>query len=119
MFAEHMEAILQYANILIWIEYTLAISTLLVFRYKFPYVDRSYKVWISTAIFMIFVSVALVIAEFVREPIGTSIVVLFMLSGIPIYYVCLHKKWMSCLKLDLLCRIIIRNSNLVECKMNT
>ena len=118
-YGEHIQSLMRYVNIAYWKEYGIAISTLIVFRYKRPYVERSYKVLITTPLFMIFVSASLIILSLVDAPFKTSIVIAIVLAGLLVYYMSIHKSWFSFLKFDTLCRIISKSTNLVECQYDS
>ena len=115
-YGEHLEALMHYVNMAYWIEYALGISTLIVFRYRWHYVERPYKVWITTPIFMICFSIILIIFSFINQPLNTGIVIAVMMSGVPVYYICVKKKWLSFLQLDKLCCKIMKVTGFVECK---
>ena len=118
-YGNNIPSLMRYVNIAIWAEYGIAISTLIVFRYKRPHVERSYKVWIITPLFMIFVSASLIIFSLVDEPFTTSIVIAIILAGSLVYYISIKKSWLSFLKFDTLCREISKSINLVECQYDT
>ena len=99
-----------------WAEYGVAISTLVVFRYRRPNVERFYKVFMTTPLFMIFVSASLIIVSFVEAPLNTSIIFAIILAGLLVYYMSIHKSWLSFLKFDALCRRISNSTNLVDCQ---
>ena len=115
-YGDHIESLMRYVNIAVWAEYGVAISALIVFRYKLPHVERSYKVLITTPLFMIFVSASLIIFSLVDEPFTTSIVIAIILAGSLVYYISIKKSWLSFLKFDALCRGICESINLVECQ---
>ena len=116
MFAEHLEAVIHYTNIALWIEYPLVISTVIVFRFTKPTADRSYKVWITTPVFMICVSILLLIFSFINTPLGTGMVTLLVLTGVPVCYICVKSNWFSFLQLDMLCNKLMRYAPLVPCE---
>ena len=115
-YGNHIQSLIRYVNIALWAEYGIAISALIVFRYKRPHVERSYKVWITTPLFMIFVSASLIILSLVDEPVTTSIVIVIILVGSLVYYISIKKSWLSFIKFDTLSKGIIASINLVECQ---
>ena len=115
-YGEHIQIAMRYMNIAIWAEYGIAISTLVVFRYKRPNVERFYKVFMTTPLFMIFVSASLIIVSFVEAPLNTSIAFAIILAGSLVYYMAIYKSWLSFLKSDALWRRISNSTNLVECQ---
>ena len=116
MFAEHLEAVIHYSNIALWIEYPLVISTVVVSRFTKPNDDRSYKVWITTPVFMICISLLLLIFSFINTPLNTGIVTLLVLTGVPVCYICVKRNWFSFLQLDMLCNKLMRFAPLVPCE---
>ena len=116
MFADHLEDVIHYTNIVYWIEYPIVISTVIVYRFTKPKADRSYKVWITTPIFMICVSLFLLISALISNSLSTSIVIGLVFAGIPVYYMCIDRKWFSFLHLDLLCNKIMKFTPLVPCE---
>ena len=115
-YGEHIQIVMRNFNIAMWAEYGVAISTLVAFRYKRPNVERFYKVFIITPLFMIFVSASLIIVSLVYAPLNTSIVFAIILAGALVYYISIHKSWLSFLKFDALWRRISNSTNLVECQ---
>ena len=107
---------MRYVNIACWAEYGIAIYTLVVFRYKRPDVERFNKVFITTPLFIIFVSASLIIVSLADAPFKTSIVIAIVLAGLLVYYMSIHKSWLSFSKFDELCRRISNSTNLVECR---
>ena len=53
-YGEHVQSLMRYVNIAYWTEYGITISTLIVFQYRRPDVERFYKVFMTTPLFMIF-----------------------------------------------------------------
>ena len=113
---EHIQIMIRYMNIAVWAEYGIAISTLVVFRYKRPNVERFYKVFMTTPLFMIFVSASLIVVSLIEAPLNTSIAFAIILAGLLVYYMSIHKSWLSFLKFDALWRRISNSTNLVECQ---
>lgn len=65
----------------------LAVSTILVFRFKFAQIDRPFKVSLAIPIcYLIFSSLMLILPIWI-SPFEASLGIGFMLLGIPIYYV--------------------------------
>ena len=116
MFAEHLEAVIHYTNIVYWMEYPFVISTVIAYRFTKPNADRNYKVWIVTPIFMICVSLLLLLSALISNSLRTSIVIGLVFAGIPVYYICIHKKWFSFLQFDLLYRKLMEFTPLVPCE---
>ena len=117
-YGENLEIIMRYVNLGLWIEYGLAISTLIVFRYTRPHIERTYKVWITTPLFMICVAVTLIVASFITDPQNTSILLAVTVTGIPVYYMCIKKSWFSFLQFDVIKEKLMKNTGLVECEVD-
>ena len=117
-YGEHLETIMRYVNLAFWIEYGLAISTLVVFRYKRPHIERTYKVWITTPLFMICVAVTLIVASFITDPQNTCILLAVIVTGLPVYYMCIKKSWFSFLQFDVIKEKLMKNTGLVECEVD-
>ena len=117
IFAEYLEAVIHIINIALYIQYPLVFSTIIVSRFTKPHADCPYKVWITTPLFMICVSLLLLISSFINNPLSTGIVTLFILLGIPFHYVCVRRNWLSFLKLDVMCRKLMLYTPLVLCEI--
>ena len=117
MFVEHLEAVINFANIALWIQYPLVFSTIVVSRFTEPHVDRPFKVWITIPLFLICVSLLLIISSFIKNPLSTGIVTLLILIAIPVHYVCVRRNWLSFLKLDMMCRKLMLYTPLVLCEV--
>lgn len=77
-----------------WIFYALVTASLFVFRKRMPHAERSYKAWgypILPALFII-TSLLLLMNTLVTSPKESMIGLLFILSGIPVYYLFLRKR---------------------------
>ena len=117
MFAEYLEAGIHILNIALWIQYPVVFSTIIVSRFTKPHADRPYRVWITTPLFMICVSLLLLISSFTNNPLNTGIVTSLILLGIPLHYVCVRRNWLSFLKLDMMCRKLMLYTPLVLCEV--
>ena len=103
----------------IWLRYGSAIFSVIVLRIRQPNLPRPFKVWIINPIFMTLISLYLVIAPFAKQPIESSICLLFILMAVPAYYLLIrdHKCLPSfCEDFKRCCYLRIRTSlNLVPC----
>lgn len=66
--------------------YFLTVLGLIVLRIREPNLERPYKTWITTPIIFCCVSLFLVSREVIAQPFQTMIVIVFVVSGIPVYY---------------------------------
>ncbi|EDO38377.1 predicted protein [Nematostella vectensis] len=80
-------SLLNYFSFLTWVNYGATISGLLWMRYRKPDVHRPYKVFILIPCLVLLLSLYLVIAPFYEAPIASSFATLFVLAGIPVYFV--------------------------------
>jgi len=91
--------ILFFTGISVWLFFALAIVGLFVLRYKFPNIERPYKVWgyPTVPLVFIFVCIALCINTAIFYPFQTFIGVCLMISGIPVYILSqkIYKKSLS------------------------
>lgn len=66
--------------------YFLTVAGLIVLRFKEPDLERPYKTWLTTPILFCCIALFLISRAIFERPLGTLLVTLFILSGIPIYY---------------------------------
>lgn len=66
--------------------YFLTVLGLIVLRIREPHLERPYRTWITTPIIFCCVSLFLVSRAVIAQPLQTVIVVVFVASGIPVYY---------------------------------
>lgn len=71
--------------------YFLTVLGLIVLRIREPNLERPYRTWISTPIIFCCVSLFLVSRAVIAEPVQTVIVLVFVASGIPVYYLWVRK----------------------------
>ena len=115
-----LQSLLQVCNIVIWFEYAFAISTILVNRWRKPDAVRAYKTWITTPVVMILVPLVLLILAIIEKPVVTMIILGLMLLSLPVYFVFLKKRWLSCFGTlnGFLYDVLMKRAPLVECKVN-
>lgn len=111
-----LETMLQICNVSIWFEYAFAVSTILVNRWKRPNLERTYRTWITTPIVMILIPIALVVLIMFEEPLTTSLIIVVMAMGLPIYYLFLHKKWANSISFQPLTNWMMQRFPLVACE---
>lgn len=76
-------------NYLVFIEAgygTLAVSTLLVIRYKFPNMNRPMKVHTYIPVIYLIASSVLILTPILDEPLSALIGVTILLAGVPVYF---------------------------------
>jgi APA family basic amino acid/polyamine antiporter len=79
--------LLFFTGVVVWLFFSLAVAGLFVLRYKFPQIERPFKVWgypVIPAIFIL-ICVALFINTIVFYPVESFIGLCLMMSGIPIF----------------------------------
>jgi amino acid transporter len=66
--------------------YFTTVLGLIVLRIREPNLERPYRTWITTPIIFCCVSLFLVSRAVIAQPVQTLIVVVFIISGIPVYF---------------------------------
>ena len=87
---DKIQSLMTYFSFAIWLTYGAAIFAVVVLRIRQPNLPRPIKVWIINPIFMTLVSLYLVIGPFAKQPIESGICLVFILAGIPIYFLLIH-----------------------------
>jgi amino acid transporter len=72
--------------------YFLTVLGLIVLRIREPHLERPYRTYITTPIIFCCVSLFLVSRAVVNQPVQTVIVIVFVVSGVPVYYWRVAKK---------------------------
>jgi APA family basic amino acid/polyamine antiporter len=82
------EMLISFAVFAAWVFYAITVTGVLVLRYKHPEKDRPYRMWGYPVTTVAFVAVAVwfVATTFVQSPVTSAWGVLFIGSGIPVYY---------------------------------
>ena len=96
------QGLLIYFSFAIWFTYGLAIFGVIVLRVRQPDLPRPFKVWIINPIFMTLVSLFLIIAPFLKNPLESTICLIGMLLAIPFYFLAIRKNSFApacCIKL--------------------
>ncbi len=88
LLSDTFQQIMNYVVFMDWLYLALAIYCLFVFRKKYPDAVRTYKVaWYPvTPIVFILLSAIVVVNTLLRAPVESSIGVLIVLSGTPVYF---------------------------------
>ena len=114
-----LQALITSYSYAVWLTFALAIISVVVLRVRRPNTPRPFKVWIANPIFTGLVSVTLVIAPFVKQPIESSFTLSFILLSLPAYYFLIYKHdnlpdfFITCKKN--IYRCILDHSSLVPC----
>lgn len=83
--------LINYFSQTLWLSVGICIAGLLYLRYKRPEMPRPIKVNLALPIIFLLCCVFLVAVPTFTEPLNTLIAVLIILSGVPVYYLCI--KW--------------------------
>lgn len=86
-----MYRLINYVAFVNWLAIGLAVSALLWFRWKRPNADRPIKVGLIWPIIYVAFSVFLVVVPLYASPFETGMGCLIIITGIPVYFVCV--KW--------------------------
>ena len=76
-----------------WMMYGTSILGVIILRLQRPSFYRPFKVFIGVPILVSLVSLYLVIIPFFRTPLHSVILLVFILSGIPFYFIFIHFYW--------------------------
>uniref|UniRef100_A0A6P8J3L0 b(0,+)-type amino acid transporter 1 n=1 Tax=Actinia tenebrosa TaxID=6105 RepID=A0A6P8J3L0_ACTTE len=79
--------LVNYFSFAAWLSYFAVFIALLYLRWKRPDLHRPYKVWIVVPIFTALVALYLLITPFAMEPIESSLALIFIALGIPVYFI--------------------------------
>lgn len=82
----NIDSVLNCFSFVSWLFYGCTMLSLVVLRWQRPNQLRPYKVWIGIPVFMILVSLYLVIAPFLENPRESALALIFVLVGVPVYY---------------------------------
>eukprot|EP00112_Aurelia_sp_Birch-Aquarium-sp1_P005715 Seg1647.13 transcript_id=Seg1647.13/GoldUCD/mRNA.D3Y31 product="Glycoprotein-associated amino acid transporter b0,+AT1" protein_id=Seg1647.13/GoldUCD/D3Y31 len=88
----NIQQLLTYFSFAMWVEYTLAIFAVIVFRIKRPNAARPFKVWLANPIITTIIALFLVFVPFIRSPIESTVCLLIIMTGLPIYFVFVKKQ---------------------------
>ncbi|KAJ3042692.1 hypothetical protein HDV00_006749 [Rhizophlyctis rosea] len=88
-------SLVNFYSMIAWSFYLLAVLALLILRRSEPHAERPYRVWVGVPV--VFCAVTIFLISFsVREAPGAAVgAALFMLSGVPLWYVVVRRevKW--------------------------
>lgn len=80
------EALITFSGVAGYTFYFLTVLGLIILRINQPNLERPYRTWITTPIIFCCVSLFLVSRAVIARPLQTLIVLVFILSGIPVYF---------------------------------
>jgi len=81
------ETLINYFSFAAWVFYGCTVSALLWLRYKKPEKKRPYKVPVLIPILVLLASIYLIVAPFYEAPLESFLCLVFILTGIPVYFV--------------------------------
>lgn len=83
----NLESLISCFSFVAWMFYGGTILSLLVLRLRMPHKHRPYRVWTVVPIVMVLVALYLVIAPFIEKPKDSAFALMYILAGIPFYYI--------------------------------
>ena len=101
-----------------WCIYSTTIIGIIILKLREPKLHRPYQVWMSTAALMSCISIFLLIMPFFKETLTSAMAVLFVLSGLPVYWVFIgmqhrHPSWFKSF-IDSFSVVVKRELNLAK-----
>jgi len=85
--SSNFETLIKYFSFAAWTFYGATIAALLWLRFRKPLIERPYKVFIGIPVIVLLASIYLVIAPFYDYPLESFFCLLFIILGIPMYFV--------------------------------
>lgn len=85
--SSEFSTLVNYFSFAAWLSYLAVFMALLYLRWKRPNLRRPYKVWIVVPIIISLAALYLLISPFWREPVETTMALVFILVGIPVYII--------------------------------
>ncbi|EDO40551.1 predicted protein [Nematostella vectensis] len=89
--ASEFGTLVNYFSFAAWLSYFAVICALLYLRWKRPNAHRPYKVWLVIPVIAACAALYLLITPFAKEPVESSMALIFIVLGIPVYF--LFCKW--------------------------
>jgi len=109
------EDLIQYYSSSVWVFYGMAMIGCIRHRFHAKDEYRPYRVTLSTPIFMVVVAVILVTLACASNWIGASLGWTWIFCSLPVYYVVIHKQFITIKLLGKINKLIQRKFNLVGC----
>jgi len=106
-----------FSNAALWLEYAMGISTVIVLRKTRPHVERPYRVYLTTPVFVLLVCAALLTSTLWTNTIQGVIVLIVIASGVVIHRVATCKTWFGekySQKVLTMCEAL----NMIKCEFN-
>lgn len=85
--------LINYMSVALWISVAVCIAALITLRFTQPDLERPIKVHLSLPIIFLACCILLVVVPAVKEPMNTLITIVIILSGVPVFYICV--KWQN------------------------
>ncbi|KAI8838962.1 amino acid permease-domain-containing protein [Chytridium lagenaria] len=76
-----------------WLFYLLTVASLLRLRVTEPYLERPFRVWIGAPIIFCAVTTGMITLSLIERPVEGLCATLFMLSGVPVWWVAFKSGW--------------------------
>lgn len=89
LISKDMYKLMNYVGFVNWFAIAMAVVALLVFRKTRPNADRPVKVWLGWPIIYIVFSIFLTVLPIWASPVESGLGILVILSGVPVYFVCI------------------------------
>jgi APA family basic amino acid/polyamine antiporter len=89
------ETLLDYAMFALWLSYGVMVAGVMVLRHTHPQTPRPYRMWgypVTPLLFLIFTA-AFLGNMLIKRPIPSFAGLLLIISGIPVYFIWLRRKW--------------------------
>ncbi|KAL9975672.1 hypothetical protein ACROYT_G012858 [Oculina patagonica] len=85
--SSEFSTLVNYFSFAAWLSYFAVFAALLYLRWKRPHAERPYKVWLVVPIIIIIAALYLLITPFWQEPVESSLALIFIALGIPVYII--------------------------------
>jgi len=89
------ETLLDYAMFALWLSYGVMVAGVMVLRHTHPQTPRPYRMWgypVTPLLFLIFTA-AFLGNMLIKRPIPSFAGLLLIISGIPVYFIWLRRRW--------------------------
>lgn len=87
VFGSGFASLISFAGVCSWFWYGCTVTCVLVLRAQEPYLERPYRVWITTPIFFLLVALFLLVMPIFSAPWEALAAFLFIAMGIPLYFI--------------------------------
>ena len=86
-----IQSLVMYFSFAVWLTYGFAIFAVIILRIRRPNLARPFKVWIANPIFMTVVSLYLIVAPYIKQPVESSVCLGCLLLALPAYYLLIYE----------------------------